>query len=128
MRHIVTLAAALVALLVMAAPASATGDLNCDDFETQEQAQAKYDEDPTDPHGLDGNDQDGLACESLPSGASAGDGADDTTSAEFEAPARAELGGGGGTGGGVDPFLAFAAVAGALLSFAGAAFVARRGR
>ena len=42
-------------------------DLDCSDFEYQEDAQAVYDEDPSDPHGLDGNDDDGVACESLPS-------------------------------------------------------------
>ncbi|WP_158206456.1 excalibur calcium-binding domain-containing protein [Halomarina oriensis] len=42
-------------------------DLNCEDFETQEEAQAVLEEDPSDPNGLDGDD-DGEACESLPSG------------------------------------------------------------
>jgi hypothetical protein len=40
---------------------------NCDDFRYQEDAQAVYDEDTTDPNKLDGNDDDGRACESLPS-------------------------------------------------------------
>ena len=39
-----------------------TGDLNCDDFDTQEEAQAVFDEDETDPNGLDA-DNDGIACE-----------------------------------------------------------------
>jgi hypothetical protein len=42
------------------------GDLNCDDFATQEDAQAELDADPSDPNGLDGYDDDGIACESLP--------------------------------------------------------------
>ena len=42
------------------------GDKNCSDFTYQEEAQAVYDQDPTDPNGLDGNDNDGKACESLP--------------------------------------------------------------
>jgi len=42
------------------------GDKNCSDFQYQEDAQAVYDQDPTDPNGLDGNDKDGVACESLP--------------------------------------------------------------
>lgn len=46
-------------------------ELNCDDFATQEEAQAVLDADPSDPHGLDG-DGDGIACESLPSGGQAG--------------------------------------------------------
>lgn len=54
-------------------------DFNCGDFDTQDEAQAVLDEDPSDPHGLD-RDGDGVACESLPSGSSAnaGDGASDT--------------------------------------------------
>lgn len=39
---------------------------NCDDFTYQEEAQAVYDEDPSDPNGLDAAD-DGIACEDLPS-------------------------------------------------------------
>ncbi|MBA2693109.1 MAG: thermonuclease family protein [Rubrobacter sp.] len=42
------------------------GDLNCSDFATQAEAQAVYDTDPSDPNGLDGNDGDGVVCESLP--------------------------------------------------------------
>ena len=41
-------------------------NLNCSDFKYQEDAQAVYDQDPSDPNGLDGNDNDGKACESLP--------------------------------------------------------------
>ncbi|MDP9478033.1 MAG: excalibur calcium-binding domain-containing protein [Actinomycetota bacterium] len=45
-----------------------TGDLDCQvDFATQEEAQAVYDQDPSDPNGLD-DDNDGIACETLPSG------------------------------------------------------------
>ncbi|TNC22357.1 excalibur calcium-binding domain-containing protein [Amycolatopsis alkalitolerans] len=43
-----------------------SGDLNCSDFKYQEDAQAVYDADPSDPNNLDGNDNDGIACESLP--------------------------------------------------------------
>lgn len=73
--------------------AAASDDLNCDDFATQEEAQAVYDEDPSDPHGLDGNDNDGIACESLPSGGAAGtddsetDSDDTTESADDSADA-----------------------------------------
>ncbi|WP_290056657.1 calcium-binding protein [Amycolatopsis solani] len=42
------------------------GDLDCSDFKYQEDAQAVYDQDPSDPNGLDGDDKDGKACESLP--------------------------------------------------------------
>ena len=41
-------------------------DLDCADFESREQAQAVLDADPSDPFRLDG-DNDGAACESLPS-------------------------------------------------------------
>ena len=42
------------------------GDLDCSDFATQAEAQAVYDQDPSDPNGLDGSPEDGVACESLP--------------------------------------------------------------
>lgn len=43
------------------------GDLDCEDFATQEQAQATFNQDTSDPNNLDA-DNDGLACEdSLPS-------------------------------------------------------------
>lgn len=42
-------------------------DLNCDDFSTQGDAQAVYNADASDPHGLDANN-DGIACESLAGG------------------------------------------------------------
>lgn len=62
-----------VAYLFTTGPgATAQEDLNCDDFATQEEAQAVYNQDPNDPHGLDGNDNDGIACESLPSGGTGG--------------------------------------------------------
>ena len=47
-------------------PGAAGGDLDCSDFATQAEAQAEYDSDPSDPNGLDGAPQDGVACESLP--------------------------------------------------------------
>jgi hypothetical protein len=46
-----------------------TGDLNCDDFATQEEAQEVLDADPSDPNYLNG-EGDSVPCESLPSGAS----------------------------------------------------------
>lgn len=49
---------------------SCAGGLDCKDFTTHNQAQACYEYCKSlghgDVHGLDGNDQDGLACESLP--------------------------------------------------------------
>jgi hypothetical protein len=41
--------------------------LNCDDFATQQEAQAELEADPSDPHGLDA-DGNGVACEDLPAG------------------------------------------------------------
>ena len=40
-------------------------DKDCADFQTQAEAQAVYNQDPRDPHNLDG-DGDGIACEALP--------------------------------------------------------------
>lgn len=59
----VTAAALLVGI---SGTALAAQDLNCSNFTYQEDAQAVYDADPSDPHGLDGDDNDGRACESLP--------------------------------------------------------------
>lgn len=52
-------------------PVSGT-DLDCADFDTQEGAQEAYDEDPSDPHGLD-RDGDGVACETLQNGSNGSD-------------------------------------------------------
>jgi hypothetical protein len=43
-------------------------DLDCEDFDTQEEAQAVLEEDPADPHNLDPNG-DGIACALLPAAA-----------------------------------------------------------
>lgn len=53
------------------APAAGPGDEDCGDISYQEDAQAVYDADPSDPNGLDGNDGDGRVCESLPHRSSA---------------------------------------------------------
>lgn len=67
MRRLLYLAAlAVVASLVLAPAALAQDTLNCDDFASQAGAQAELRSDPSDPNGLDGNDDDGIACESLP--------------------------------------------------------------
>ena len=42
------------------------GDLDCSDFSTQEEAQRVLERNPNDPNRLDGSDEDGVACESLP--------------------------------------------------------------
>jgi hypothetical protein len=54
-------------------PSGADGSYNCEDFDFQEDAQAFYDQDPSDPDGLDGppgeafDGEQGVACEELPS-------------------------------------------------------------
>ena len=47
-------------------PPAQIEDVDCADFDFQEDAQIKYDEDPADPYNLDPNG-DGFACSSLPS-------------------------------------------------------------
>jgi hypothetical protein len=47
---------------------------NCADFSTQAEAQAVYDQDPSDPNFLDADD-DGIACEELDGGTTDDDGA-----------------------------------------------------
>ncbi|KZB81617.1 excalibur calcium-binding domain-containing protein [Amycolatopsis regifaucium] len=47
------------------ADAPAVADLDCGDFQFQEDAQAVLDKDRSDPHGLD-RDKNGIACEKLP--------------------------------------------------------------
>jgi hypothetical protein len=74
--RLAALAATACATLVLGltGTASAADALNCSDFTFQEEAQAVYDRDPTDPNGLDGGPNgagDGVACESLPRRSSA---------------------------------------------------------
>jgi endonuclease YncB( thermonuclease family) len=69
-------------LLALATPAGAFTDKDCSDFDTQAEAQAFYDNaGPGDPHRLDGDDNDGRACESLPCpcGTTSGGGGGTTT-------------------------------------------------
>lgn len=90
---------AVAVLVIMAPAAMAQDDLNCDDFDTQQAAQAELDADPSDPHGLDADD-DGIACEDLPSdgeGAAAEDDATGDDADDGEVPAGAVSTGGGGT-------------------------------
>jgi Excalibur calcium-binding domain len=82
-----------------AAPTQQLQDVDCDDFEYQEDAQAVLEEDPDDPNRLDA-DNDGVACEELPSrGDSGGDddgGGDGDTSGDdgMEVPTEIDTGGG----------------------------------
>lgn len=52
----------MIGMLVFVPAAFAQADLNCDDFDSQADAQATLDADPSDPNNLDADD-DGLACE-----------------------------------------------------------------
>lgn len=87
-RIALALFAALALTLGVTISAGAQDEFNCDDFDFQEDAQAEFDRDPSDPSGLDGpigpdNDSrgtPGLACEDLPSRGSSGGGGEDTGS------------------------------------------------
>ncbi|HEY5943349.1 MAG TPA: excalibur calcium-binding domain-containing protein [Solirubrobacterales bacterium] len=59
------LAAAVTAFLCVSSGSALAVDYDCADFATQEEAQEYLE--PGDPHNLDG-DNDGIACEDLPSG------------------------------------------------------------
>lgn len=75
MRRMLLLAALCMTLsTAFASAALAQDEFDCADFATQEEAQAVYDEDTSDPSGLDGpigtgfTGEEGVACEELPSG------------------------------------------------------------
>ena len=75
MRRLLLLTALCMAAVLMFAPAAmAQDEFDCEDFATQEEAQAEYDADTSDPSGLDGpigessTGEPGVACEELPSG------------------------------------------------------------
>ena len=64
-RHLKALLIALALLALYAVPVAAQDDQNCDDFGSQAEAQLHFRADPSDPDGLDG-DNDGIACEDNP--------------------------------------------------------------
>ena len=67
MRRLLYLALSMTTVLTIATVSSVqAAELDCVDFATQEEAQAVYDQDPSDPNELDG-DKDGVACEALTS-------------------------------------------------------------
>jgi hypothetical protein len=102
-RSVVAIGATLLAvvyLFTIGPSASGQQDLNCDDFATQEEAQAVYDQDRSDPHGLDGDDNDGIACENLPSG---GGGGTSSGGTNVGGGAGTNAGAGGGTDSGRTP-------------------------
>jgi uncharacterized lipoprotein len=64
-----TLLLSLLVLLLSACDSAVSDSYNCSDFDTQEEAQEQFEADggpEEDPHNLD-SDDDGIACESLPS-------------------------------------------------------------
>ncbi|MDP9438821.1 MAG: excalibur calcium-binding protein, partial [Actinomycetota bacterium] len=71
MRRIMLLATLCAALVLALAPTAMaqTNQFNCPDFEFQEDAQAVYNQDTSDPNLLDedAGPDDGIACENLPS-------------------------------------------------------------
>jgi uncharacterized surface anchored protein len=74
-RLVAAIAAALLSLALVlfgTTSAHAQNIYNCGDFEFQEDAQDVFDEDTSDPNRLDGDD-DGVACEDLPSRANTSD-------------------------------------------------------
>ncbi|MBT2492469.1 excalibur calcium-binding protein [Streptomyces sp. ISL-96] len=87
-----TAAAAVVLVAAASVPLSgvsyAQPDLDCSDFAFQEEAQAEFNRDPSDPHGLDEDqgEDDGVACEALPSRGEVG-----TATATPPAPATATV-------------------------------------
>jgi len=75
MRKLLLLLAMCGLTMLVASPVMAqNGDLDCANFDTQEEAQAEYDSEAGDPNRLDA-DADGIACEELPSGGGGGGGA-----------------------------------------------------
>ena len=62
-------ALSMLTMLILAPTALAQdgADLDCSDFATQQEAQAVFNQDPSDPNNLDADD-DGMACETLPDG------------------------------------------------------------
>ena len=79
--------------LLLVGSAVAQDDLNCEDFDSREEAQAELDRDRSDPHNLDADD-DGLACETYPY--------DDDGDDNNDTPADDQYDGGGDDNGGVD--------------------------
>ncbi|GAA2811447.1 hypothetical protein GCM10010441_40150 [Kitasatospora paracochleata] len=129
---------AFVAGLPLAGIAHAqTGDLDCANFATQEEAQAVLNADPSDPNHLDA-DHDGIACEDLPhaaasspaattagaagAGAAAAPSAGGAAAAAAQAPAGAVAAGSGPA----DTRLLTAGLAGAAVVTAAGAVVVRR--
>ena len=110
--------------------AQAAVDRDCPDFATQAAAQAAYDAVPGDPERLDG-DNDGVACEDLPSRgtSSTGSGATGTTTSSSQVstqPAGAVAAGDGSSSSDEASALPYVLGGVALTAAGGAAVAARR--
>ncbi len=82
-------------MVLLAAPSNTLAQdvFNCDDFDTQQEAQDELNANPSDPNGLDG-DSDGVACESLPGGGTDTGGTSNNLNCSafvFQEEAQAEL-------------------------------------
>jgi cobalamin biosynthesis Mg chelatase CobN len=111
---------------------------NCSDFTYQEDAQAEYNKDTSDPNGLDGTPNDGVACESLPrkgtsstgsttTGTTGGGTSSTTTGGQVSTrPAGAVAAGDGSSSGDEASMLPYVVGGVALTAAGGAAFAARR--
>ena len=102
---------------------ASAADFDCSHFATQAEAQAVYDATPGDPHGLDA-DGDGIACESLPGGAT-----EDGTNFGAQVanqPAGAVAAGDGSSAGDEGSALPYALGGIFLTAAGGAALAARR--
>ncbi|HSK60653.1 MAG TPA: excalibur calcium-binding domain-containing protein [Actinomycetospora sp.] len=90
------------ALVPLSGSAFAADVYNCSDFDTQQEAQEIYEQDTSDPNGLD-RDDDGVACENnaTGSGSGAGDSDDDSESGQVShVPSGGADTGGGSTAAG----------------------------
>src|SRR3712207_904711 len=95
---VLAVTALLAWAVFMAAPADAQEELyDCPDFTYQEDAQAVYDQDTSDPYGLNGSRGEasdgipGVACEELPRRADGGTGTGGTTVAGGTTSASKEV-------------------------------------
>ncbi|PVZ07639.1 excalibur calcium-binding domain-containing protein [Actinomycetospora cinnamomea] len=96
---------AVGAMAPLSGSAFAADQYNCSDFDTQEAAQEVYEQDTTDPNGLD-RDDDGVACENNPrSGGGDSDESDDSGQVSHVPNGGADTGGGSTAAGGGDAAL-----------------------
>jgi hypothetical protein len=127
-RHSLPISLLVAILLALGAStaASAQDRYNCDDFDSQAEAQGIYDQDPSDPNQLD-RDEDGEACENYDGYDSDDDDSDSDDDGsdgdDTVMPTGAVAAGGGGT---ADPTtMPLAALALLLLATAGLAVAGR---